>query len=69
MYYIMLNGEFTLDAEGLRISYASREDALAARSYFDLKEDDVCSVMHYLEAMEYEALLKELLAKQQTEEV
>lgn len=60
MYYIMLNGEFTLDAEGLRISYASREDAMAAIGYFDLVEDDRAVVMHYLEALEFEAFYNEV---------
>lgn len=60
MYYVMLNGEFTLDAEGRRISYASREDALAAISYFDLGEDDRAVVMHYLEALEFEAFYNEV---------
>ena len=60
MYNIMLNGEFTLDAEGLRISYASREDAMAAIGYFDLGEDDKAVAMHYLEALEFEAFYNEV---------
>lgn len=60
MYYIMLNGGFTIDAEGHRISYASREDALAAIGYFDLGDDDRAVVMHYLEALEFEAFYNEV---------
>lgn len=60
MFYIMLNGEYTLDAEGKRISYASREDALAAIGYFDLGEDDRAVAMHYLEALEFEAFYNEV---------
>lgn len=60
MFHIMLNGEFTLDAEGHRISYASREDAMAAIGYFDLGEDDRAVVMHYLEALEFEAFYNEV---------
>lgn len=59
MFHILLNGSVTLDAENNQISYASREDALCALSYFDLSDDDVGLVFSWRELLEYQTAQRE----------
>jgi len=64
MYNIMMNGEFLMDAEGKRINYRTKEDALCALSYFDLTPSDSYVIMHYTEVMELEAAIRALEAEE-----